>query len=163
MKMRKIKHENKTVPCNYCKGSGLLKIKGSEPASSPNAIFYMACKLMTQQTESFVIYAMDTKHRITHEITVTEGLLDGTLIHPREVFQNLIKVGAYCFVAVHNHPSGDSSPSPADLESTRSLLRAGKLLQIELVDHVIIGAHGYYSLRERENWLWSNNDVTVLN
>ena len=56
-------------------------------------------------------------------------------------------------------PSGDPAPSQADLETTRQLIRCGTLMQIELMDHVILGRSGYYSLRERENWLWNKHDI----
>lgn len=128
--------------------------------SAPKAIYdLLAPRFAQQKQEHFIALYVDTKHRLIGQSVITRGLLDGTLIHPREIFREALAYGAYAFAVAHNHPSGDPAPSPADLESTRQLIRCGKLMQIELMDHVIIGRAGYYSLRERENWLWINNDI----
>lgn len=131
-----------------------------EALSSPQAIFALLQPRFSQQKqEHFIALYLDTKHRLLGQSVITRGLLDGTLIHPREVFREALAYGAYAFAVAHNHPSGDPAPSQADLESTRRLIRCGKLMQMELLDHVILGRSSYYSLRERENWLWTNNDI----
>ena len=85
---------------------------------------------------------------------ISEGTLDTLLVHPREVFRAAIVANAAGIVLVHNHPSGDPTPSAADIKVTRDLIRAGQLLKIEVVDHVVIGrataerAKDYASLRE---------------
>ena len=127
--------------------------------SSPQAIYaLLQPRFGHQKQEHFIALYVDTKHKLLGQSVITRGLLDGTLIHPREIFREALAFGAYAFVVAHNHPSGDPAPSPADLESTRELIRCGKLMQIELMDHVILGRSGYYSLRERENWLWNKDD-----
>jgi DNA repair protein RadC len=85
---------------------------------------------------------------------ISDGTLDTILVHPREVFRAAIAANAAGIVLVHNHPSGDPTPSDADIKVTRDLIRAGQLLKIEVVDHVIIGrataerTKDYASLRE---------------
>ena len=85
---------------------------------------------------------------------MSQGLLDTILVHPREVFRSAIAARAAAIVLVHNHPSGDPSPSDADIKVTRDLIRAGQLLKIEVLDHVILGRatvdrpKDYSSLRE---------------
>lgn len=131
-----------------------------EALSSPSAIYaLLQPRFGHQKQEHFIALYLDTKHRLLGQSVITRGLLDGTLIHPRELFREAISLGAYAFVVAHNHPSGDPAPSPADLDTTRQLIRCGKLMQIELMDHVILGRSRYYSLRERENWLWNKDDT----
>ena len=85
---------------------------------------------------------------------ISQGTLDTLLVHPREVFKCAIAANAASLVLAHNHPSGDPSPSEADIKVTRDLIRAGQLLKIEVVDHIILGratagrAKDYSSLRE---------------
>lgn len=128
--------------------------------SSPQAIYaLLQPRFAHQKQEHFIALYVDTKHKLLGQQVITRGLLDGTLIHPREIFREALAFGAYAFVVAHNHPSGDPAPSQADLESTRQLIHCGKLMQIELMDHVILGRKSYYSLRERENWLWKKHDI----
>jgi DNA repair protein RadC len=85
---------------------------------------------------------------------ISDGNLDTVLVHPREVFKAAIAANAAAIVLVHNHPSGDPTPSEADVKVTRDLIRAGQLLKIEVVDHIVLGAatrerpKDYASLRE---------------
>ncbi len=104
--------------------------------------------------ERMVVLLLNTRCRLIRMETVTEGLIDQVLVHPREIFRPAIVAGAHSIVLVHNHPSGDPSPSEADIRITREILRAGVLLRIEVLDHVILGRpsegwlKGYSSLRE---------------
>jgi len=97
---------------------------------------------------------LNTRRRLIRVEQVSQGLLDTILVHPREVFKSAISARASAVVLVHNHPSGDPSPSDADIKVTRDLIRAGQLLKMEVVDHVILGratvdrAKDYSSLRE---------------
>lgn len=105
-------------------------------------------------TERFKVVCLNTRRHIinVHEIAV--GTLDTVLVHPREVFRPAITSNAAAILVLHNHPSGDPTPSDADVRVTRDLVRAGQLLKIELLDHVILGLpsdekpRGYTSLRE---------------
>jgi proteasome lid subunit RPN8/RPN11 len=97
---------------------------------------------------------VNTRRRLIRVEQVSQGLLDTILVHPREVFNSAIAARAAAIVLVHNHPSGDPTPSEADIKVTRDLIRAGQLLKIEVLDHVILGCatvdrlKDYSSLRE---------------
>lgn len=105
--------------------------------------------------EWFYVLLLNRKLRPIGRVMVTKGTASAALVHPREVFKAAIVAGASCICAVHNHPSGDPSPSSADLQVTSQLREAGKVLGIGLVDHLIIGHKevdpqglGYYSFQE---------------
>lgn len=102
-------------------------------------------KVRGKSKEHFYVVLLDTKNKIisTHETSV--GILDATIVHPREIFKDAIKSSASRIVLVHNHPSGDPAPSEEDLHITRKLIDSGELLGIEVIDHVIIGGDEYYS------------------
>jgi DNA repair protein RadC len=107
-----------------------------------------------KNVESFQALLLNTRKRLIRVDDISRGTLDTILVHPREVFRAAIVANAAGVVLVHNHPSGDPTPSEADIKVTRDLIRAGQLLKIEVVDHVIIGrataerAKDYSSLRE---------------
>ena len=107
-----------------------------------------------KNVESFQVLLLNTRKRLIRAEEISHGLLDTLLVHPREVFRAAIAANAAGVVLVHNHPSGDPAPSEADIKVTRDLIRAGQLLKIEVVDHVIIGrasaerAKDYSSLKE---------------
>jgi DNA repair protein RadC len=98
--------------------------------------------------ECFVVLLLNTRRRIKGHALISTGTLDTLLVHPREVFRPAIIAAAAAVVVMHNHPSGESTPSEADIKVTRDLIRAGQLLKIEVLDHVIIGADRRSSLRE---------------
>jgi len=89
--------------------------------------------------ETFHVVLLNTRRRLIRVEQISQGTLDTLLVHPREVFRAAITASAAAIVVVHNHPSGDPTPSEADIKVTRDLLRAGQLLRIELLDHVILG------------------------
>jgi len=102
----------------------------------------------TPECECLVVLILNTRRRVKGHYLVSIGTMDTLLVHPREVFRLAIMTAAAAVVVAHNHPSGDSSPSEADIKVTRDLIRAGQLLKIELLDHVIIGRPNRTSLRE---------------
>src|SRR5204862_6543541 len=97
---------------------------------------------------------LNTRRRLIGVQAVSQGTLDTLLVHPREVFKPAISAGAAAIILAHNHPSGDPTPSEADIKVTRDLIRAGQLLKIEVLDHVILGratldrSKDFVSLRE---------------
>ena len=110
---------------------------------------------LVKNVETLQVLLLNTRHRLIRvDEKNTEGTLDTLLVHPREVFRSAIAANAAAVVLVHNHPSGDPTPSEADIKVTRDLIRAGQLLKIEVLDHVIIGratqerSKDYVSLRE---------------
>jgi DNA repair protein RadC len=104
--------------------------------------------LMWQSQERFAVLLLDVKNRLLGTQVITIGTATETLVHPREVFREVVKQGATKLVIAHNHPSGSVEPSPQDLELTERLLQAANLLEIPLLDHVIIGNGNHQSLRE---------------
>jgi len=106
------------------------------------------------EVETFQILLLNTRRRLIRVEQVSQGTLDTILVHPREVFKSAIAARAAAIVLVHNHPSGDPTPSEADIKVTRDLIRAGQLIKIEVLDHIILGRatmdrpKDYSSLRE---------------
>jgi DNA repair protein RadC len=104
--------------------------------------------------ETFRVVLLNTRRRLIELVKLSDGTLDTLLVHARDVFKPAIAANAAAIVLVHNHPSGDPSPSEADIKVTRDLIRAGQLLKIEVLDHVIMGRataerpKDYVSLRE---------------
>ena len=114
----------------------------------------MAEELRLAEVEEFHAVLLNTRRRLIRSERISQGTLDTILVHPREVFRAAILANAHAFILVHNHPSGDSTPSDADIRVTRDLVRASQLMKIELLDHIILGRksdknlRGYTSLRE---------------
>ena len=104
----------------------------------------------TLAQEAFTVLTLDTKHHIIDRHLITLGLLDASLVHPREVFRTAIQDGAAAILVSHNHPSGDPTPSAEDIRITRQLVEAGKVLDVQVLDHVVIGRGEtpFTSLRE---------------
>jgi DNA repair protein RadC len=106
------------------------------------------------KVELFQVVLLNTRRRLIRIEQISQGTLDTILVHPREVFKDAIAANAAALVLAHNHPSGDPTPSEADIKVTRDLIRAGQLLKIEVLDHVILGRatperpKDYVSLRE---------------
>ena len=116
------------------------------------AAYWRACvathPYFMPDAECFVVLLVNTRRRIIGHTLVSIGTLDTILVHPREVFRVAIIACAAAIVVMHNHPSGDPSPSEADIKVTRDLIRAGQLLKIDVLDHVIVGDASRASLRE---------------
>ncbi|MGH7522682.1 MAG: RadC family protein [Gemmatimonadales bacterium] len=102
-------------------------------------------RLRDLQVEEFHLLALDTRSRVLRDVLVTRGLLDSSLVHPREVFRAAISEAAAGIILVHNHPSGDPTPSAEDRAVTRQLVAAGQLLDLPVYDHVIIAGDRFLS------------------
>ncbi|GAB6877248.1 RadC family protein [Thermaerobacter litoralis] len=98
--------------------------------------------------EHFYLVQLNTKHYVLGVDLISIGTLNGAMVHPREVFRAAVRRGAAALVLVHNHPSGDPTPSPEDVQVTRRLVEAGRIIGIDVLDHVIIGNQRYVSMRE---------------
>ena len=110
-------------------------------------------RLAELKQEHFIALYLDTKNKIISEKTITIGTLDSSLIHPREVLYGAIKSLARSVIVIHNHPSGDSSPSKEDLLVTDKLKESSEIIGIEFLDHIIIGKGNF--------WSWSENKHTI--
>lgn len=104
--------------------------------------------LREQKKESFIELCLDTKNQIIKEETISVGSLNANVVHPREVFKTALAESAAHIIIVHNHPSGDPAPSREDIEITKKLVEAGKIIGIEVLDHVIIGEGRHFSMKE---------------
>jgi DNA repair protein RadC len=105
----------------------------------------MAPRLRDLPHEEFHALLLNTQHRVLRDVTVTRGILDASLIHPREVFRPAIVENAAAVILVHNHPSGDPSPSPEDRAVTRQMRDAGRAIGIRILDHIVVGWGGWAS------------------
>jgi DNA repair protein RadC len=107
-----------------------------------------APRLEDLPVEEFHVAVLDAQHRLERDITITRGILNSSLVHPREVFREAIAERAAAIILVHNHPSGDPTPSADDRAITAQLVAAGRLLDIPVADHVVIGRGRYLSFAE---------------
>lgn len=106
-------------------------------------------ELRTAKKENFIVLYLNARNQLIHKETISIGTISASLIHPREIFEPAIKFLASQIIVAHNHPSGDLSPSDEDIKVTRRLTVAGELLGIEVLDHLIITAAGFTSLKEK--------------
>ena len=114
------------------------------PSDAASALMTL---LQDEPAEVFAILCLTTKHRVIAYHEVSRGTLDSTLAHPREVFKAALLANAAAIVAAHNHPSGDPTPSKADIEMTRDITAAAKALAIAVHDHLVIGRAGHASFK----------------
>jgi len=119
-----------------------------------NLVRLLRAKNLVKDVETLQVLLLNSRRRLIRVEEVTDGTIDTLLVHAREVFKHAISANASAIVLAHNHPSGDPTPSEADIKVTRDLIRAGQLLKIEVLDHVILGratagrAKDWSSLRE---------------
>jgi len=109
-------------------------------------------RLASERRERFYAILLDNKHRKIKEIAVSEGSLTASLVHPRDVFACVVRESAAAVIFVHNHPSGDPTPSPEDVEITRRLRQAGDLMGVRVLDHIVIGRGRYVSFADDGYW-----------
>ena len=122
-------------------------LKGNEPLNTVDDYLARLDDIRTKSQEYFICMTLDGGQRLIAQRTITIGLLDSVLAHPREVFADAIADRAASIVIAHNHPSGKAAPSYRDIKLTQQLTAAGQLLGIELRDHVIISKSDYFSFR----------------
>ncbi|OUM87872.1 MAG: DNA repair protein RadC [Bacillus thermozeamaize] len=114
-----------------------------------DAAQYLMEEMRHLKQEHFVVLLLDTKKQVIAHETIFVGSLNASIVHPREVFRAAIKRNCASIICAHNHPSGDPTPSPEDLDVTRRLVEVGKTVGIEVLDHIVIGDSAYSSLKER--------------
>ena len=121
----------------------IIKIERSEDIYN-----YLKNELANKKNEYFYAILLDTKNVIISKEVISKGILDASLVHPREAFKAAVKKSAKSIIFVHNHPSGDMNPSKYDLLTTKKLVDAGNILDIKVLDHIIIGDNDYYSFKK---------------
>lgn len=122
---------------------------GTRFTSSREVFAHFHERLRDRKKEVFLSLLLDSKNRVLREIQVSEGSLNASIVHPREVFQPVIRESAAAVLFVHNHPSGDPAPSHEDLALTSRLYEAGILMGVRVLDHIIIGSGRYVSLADQ--------------
>ncbi len=136
-------------------GKRLLKDKKSVLILSPEAVWQELKDIRDHKKEHFVVFYLDSRNKeigreeIKREI-ISIGSLNANLVHPREVFEPAIKNLAAQIIVAHNHPSGDTRPSEDDMAITKRLVEAGKILGIEIIDHIIVSQKGFLSFSEKK-------------
>src|SRR5690625_1602079 len=110
---------------------------------------YVMEEMRHLKQEHFVALFLNTKNQVIHQQTIFIGSLNASIVHPREVFREAVKRSAATIICVHNHPSGDPTPSQEDIHVTRRLVESGKIMGIELLDHLVIGDRKFVSLKEK--------------
>lgn len=121
----------------------------AQELSSPKAVFaFMRPKCKRLDREHFWRIDLDARSRVVGYEVVSVGTVSASLVHPREVFKGAILNNAAGMIVCHNHPSGDTSPSPEDKEVTRRLQRAGELMGIPVLDHMVVADRSYFSFKE---------------
>lgn len=127
-------------------------IDGEEPSTirSPEDVYHLlASELLSLEQEHFIVLMLNAKNRIILKETISIGTINATVVHPRDIFRTAILKNAAGIICVHNHPSGDPTPSQQDIELTKGLFDVGGIMGIEIIDHIIIALDGYVSLREQ--------------
>jgi len=115
-------------------------------------------RLRDKKQEHFYMLMLDTKNQIVDKpVLITKGILDASIIHPREIFNAAVKNSASKIILVHNHPSGNPEPSEEDLEVTKKIIDSGEMIGIKVVDHVIIGSKENH---ERKFWSWRESSIS---
>ncbi|GIO27684.1 UPF0758 protein YsxA [Ornithinibacillus bavariensis] len=133
-------------------GKRLSQYKASEKyviRSPEDGADYIMEELRNLNQEHFVVLFLNTKNQIIHRQTIFIGSLNASIVHPREVFREAVKRSAASIIVAHNHPSGDPTPSQEDIHVTRRLAESGKMIGIELLDHLVIGDRKFVSLKEK--------------
>ncbi len=124
--------------------TGRYAIKSPEDAAA-----YLMTDMSKLTQEHFVVLFLNVKNEVLHKQTIFIGSLNSSIVHPREIFREAVKRSAASLVVAHNHPSGNATPSPEDIEVTKRLAEAGELMGIDLLDHIIIGDQRFISLKEK--------------
>jgi DNA repair protein RadC len=131
-------------------GKRLLKNKKSNLILSPQDVFDQLKDIRDHKKEHFVVFYLDTRNQEIQREIISVGTLNANLVHPREVFESAIKNNTAQILVAHNHPSGDPEPSEEDILITKRLSEAGKILGIEVIDHIIVTKNSFISLKEKD-------------
>ncbi len=122
---------------------------GRSLRSSEDVFRHFAEQMEKEKRELFYVVLLNNKNKKIREVKISEGSLTASLVHPREVYNPVIRESAAAVIFVHNHPSGDPAPSPEDIEITRRLKQVGEVMGVRVLDHVVIGHGRYYSFSDR--------------
>ena len=132
----------------------LIRESRKERVRTPEDAARLCSDIRELAQETFHVLMLNAKNNLINRVMATIGILDASLVHPREVFRQAVMENAAVVVLVHNHPSGDPTPSAEDIRITKQVVEAGKILGIQVMDHIIIGresdsSKGFMSMREQ--------------
>ncbi len=130
-------------------GKRLLKDKKATLIMSPKEVWEELKDIRDNKKEHFIAFFLDTRNQVIKREIISVGSLNANLVHPREVFEPAIAHLVAQIILAHNHPSGDSEPSEDDLEITKRLVESGKILGIDVIDHIIVTRNSFISLKEK--------------
>jgi DNA repair protein RadC len=135
----------------------LIKEPGKKPQAiwAPEDLDRFVEPLKFYDTEHFVSFHLDAKMQVIGYQIISRGTVNASLVHPREVFKSALLANSYALIVAHNHPAGSLNPSPEDIETTETLIKAGDLMGVKIVDHIIVSSNGTKSLRESHPQLWT--------
>lgn len=134
----------------------LIKEPGGKPQAirGPEDLHKFVEPLKHYAEEHFVSFHLDTKNQVIGYQIVSRGILSSSLVHPREVFKAALIANSHAIIVAHNHPTGSLQPSSEDIETTHSLIKAGRLLGVPVIDHIVVSSNGLQSIRELRPSLW---------
>lgn len=134
----------------------LVKEPGPNPSTiyTPDDLDKFIQPLKLYSEEHFVSFHLDVKHQVVGYHIVSHGTTSSSLVHPREVFKAALLANSNSIIVAHNHPTGSLAPSDEDLNVTEILIKAGDLMGVKLLDHIIVRSSGTCSLRETHGYLW---------
>jgi len=130
-------------------GKRMLKNKKTVLLITPQEVWRELKDIRDNKKEHFVVFYLDARNQVIKREVISIGTLNANLVHPREVFEPAVKNAAAQIIIAHNHPSGDREPSEDDLGITKRLVEAGKILGIEIIDHIIVTKEGFLSFKEK--------------
>ena len=131
-------------------GKRFLKNKTISFVMAPKDVWKEMKDVRNNKKEYFVVFYLDSRNQLIKKEVISIGTLNTSLVHPREVFEPAIKNFASQIIISHNHPSGENKPSTEDIQTTKRLVEAGKILGIEIIDHVIVTNDDYFSFQENQ-------------
>ena len=144
------RHDETGPPCARCRRAVRIPTIGRDRLEDPEAVAALVVPLIgPADREHCVAVMLDTKHRVLEAITVSVGSIDHTFMSPREILRDALLANAAAAVVAHNHPSGDPEPSRDDERVTRRIVEAGRLIGVEVLDHLVVGGGGWVSLARR--------------
>jgi len=129
-------------------GKRLLKNKVISIVMTPKDVWNEMKEIRNNKKEYFVVFYLDSRNQLIKKEVISIGTLNSSLVHPREVFEPAVKNLTSQIIISHNHPSGENKPSEEDIKITQRLIEAGKILGIEIIDHVVVTSESYFSFQE---------------
>lgn len=131
-------------------GKRFLKNKAINLVMTPKDVWSEMKEVRNNKKEYFVVFYLDNRNQLIKKEVISIGTLNTSLVHPREVFEPAIKNFTSQIIISHNHPSGEDKPSEEDIQITKRLIEAGKILGIEIIDHVVVTSDSYFSFQEHQ-------------